>query len=40
MQGDDDFGKDEHGRMLREQEMDPKWDQGVDEGPKESASSD
>ena len=40
MQGDEEFGKDEHGRMLMEQKTDPKWDQGLDEGSKESASSD
>ena len=40
MQGDEEFGMDEHGQMLKEQKTDPKWDQGGDEGAKQSASSD
>lgn len=39
MQGDDDFGKDEQGEILVEQKTDPNWDQGVDEGSEQSASS-
>ena len=40
MQGDEEFGMDEHGKMLRAQNVDPKWDQGGDEGSKQSASTD
>lgn len=30
MYGDNAFGMDEQGEMLRGQKMDPKWDRGVD----------
>ena len=38
MHGDKDFGQDELGKMLRDQQNDPKWEPVPAEGPQQSFS--